>query len=81
MTGKRGNIIPVFEKLKRKEKRRNKRPISLTSVSSKIIEHILLVMMLRHVENKGDGLQQAWLHQGQIVPERYLMGWCYSIGG
>lgn len=54
VTGKRGNIAPIFEKLKWSSK-----PISLTSMSSEIAEHILLVTVLKQVENRGDGWQPA----------------------
>ena len=48
---KRGNLTPIFKKGKKKDPR-NYRLINLTSVPSKIVEHICLETLLKYMENK-----------------------------
>lgn len=44
------NVVPIFKK-GRRDLSQNYRPISLTSIVSKIIEHIIVSSMWRHIDN------------------------------
>lgn len=50
---KRGNITPIFKKGKKK-KTTKYRLVSLTFVTGKIIQQILLQALLRHMENEKE---------------------------
>ncbi|GAB0203719.1 mitochondrial enolase superfamily member 1 [Grus japonensis] len=67
---KRGNITPIFKKGK-KEDPGNYRPVSLTSMPGKIMEQILLGPVLRHMENKEDGVT-ALVDKGRATDIIYL---------
>ncbi|GAB0203792.1 mitochondrial enolase superfamily member 1 [Grus japonensis] len=67
---KRGNITPIFKKGK-KEDPGNYRLVSLTSVPGKVMEQTLLETMLRHMENKEDGVT-ALVDKGRVTDVIYL---------
>ncbi|GAB0195609.1 mitochondrial enolase superfamily member 1 [Grus japonensis] len=67
---KRGNITPIFKK-GRKEDPGNYRPVSLTSVPGKIMQHTLLETMLRHMDDREDGVT-ASVDKGRAADIIYL---------
>ena len=49
---KNANIVPIFKKGDR-SKPSNYRPVSLTSVASKILEHIIVSQIMDHLDNQN----------------------------
>jgi hypothetical protein len=49
---KNTNIVPIFKKGDR-SKPSNYRPVSLTSVASKILEHIIVSQIMDHLDNQN----------------------------
>ena len=49
---KHANIVPIFKKGDR-SKPSNYRPVSLTSVASKILEHIIVSQIMEHLDNQN----------------------------
>lgn len=62
VTRKRETIVLIFRKDRKKDPG-NDQPVSLTSVSGKVMEEIILEAVLK--AQGGDSRQSAWLLQGQ----------------
>ncbi|KAK4830244.1 hypothetical protein QYF61_009311 [Mycteria americana] len=67
---KKGNIVSIFKK-GRKEDPGNYRPVTLTSVPGEIMEQILLEAMLRHMEDREDGVTTSG-DKGRAMDVVYL---------
>jgi hypothetical protein len=62
---KEANVTPIFKK-GAKSKPENYRPVSLTSVSCKIMESIIRDAMTEHLQNCNQK-KPAWIPQGQVL--------------
>jgi len=61
------NGTPIYKK-GRKEDPRKYRPVSLNSVSRKVMEQIILSVLTRHMkDNQGIRLSQKGVHERQIL--------------
>jgi len=66
---RKANVIPIFKKGK-KEDPANYRPVSLTSIPGKVMEQLILEVIKQVEEKKVIRSRQAWIHQGEIMPDQ-----------
>ena len=69
---KKANATPLFKKGSRSEPS-NYRPVSLTSVSCKILEHVFDSQLMKHIENKILNENQHAFRKGLSCESQLVM--------
>ena len=69
---KKANVVPIFKKGER-YKASNYRPVSLTCISCKVMEHIIASQVMKHLESNDILYEKQFGFRGKRSPETQLV--------